>query len=213
MIKRSEDGFPRELAQGIWWMGGCFPIAAGDGSGFDVGDLSEVHSHVAAYLIVGETKTVIIDTGTPANWAKLSFDLDQVLGDRPLDYVVPTHWEVPHAGNLERLLTKYPRSQAHGDLRDFHLAHPDFDSRLHIARPREKLELGGGYEFIFLPAPIKDIVSTTWGFEAKQKVLFVADGFSYTHHVSDKADEDSRRQPVRDPRCPSPFSIVGPGES
>lgn len=178
------DRFPREFAPGIWWISGCFPIEAGDGRGFDLGGHDELHSHTATFLIVGAKRTLMVDTGTPVNWRRVSAELDQILAGRPLDYVVPTHWEVPHTGNLERLVLKYPDLQIYGDLRDFHLAYPTLEDRLHHVPAGHRIDLGGGYEYHVLEAPIKDLVNTSWGYEAKEKILFPADGFSYTHHVS-----------------------------
>lgn len=183
-IKESGNGFPREFAPGIWWLSGCFPIVAGEDRGFDLGGQKELHSHTAAFLVVGTERTLMVDTGTPGNWLQLSSELDQILDGRTLNYLMPTHWEVPHAGNVERLVKKYPGLQLYGDLRDFHLAYPQIDDKIHIVKPGVTLDLGGGYVFHFLEAPIKDLINTSWGYESKQKVLFPADGFSYTHHVS-----------------------------
>jgi len=189
-VQRSASGFPREIAPGIWWLGGCLPIKANDGRGFDLGGAAEVHSHAAPYLVVGTERAIMIDTGVPAHWSKVSFDLDQILGSRPLDLILPTHWEVPHSGNLKKLFQKYPDAQAVGDLRDFHLAYRGFEERLHIAAPGTEFDLGGGYRITVLPAPLKDLVNTAWAYESSRKVMFTSDGFAYTHHVVPEEIED-----------------------
>lgn len=189
-VKRDKNGFPREFAPGIWWLGGCFPMKAGDGRGYDTGGVEEIHSHVTCYLIVGTEKALMIDTGTPANWEMTEDYLDRILGDRQLDWIVPTHWEVPHSGNLDKLFKKYPNSQAGGDLRDYHLAHPEHVDRMHIFEDGHRIDLGGGYAFVSLPAPIKDLTNSVWGYEENQKVLFTSDGFSYTHHTGMVSEDD-----------------------
>jgi flavorubredoxin len=189
-VVRGKDGFPREIAPGIWWLGGCFPMRADDGRGYDTGGVKEIHSHVASYLVVGADKALMVDTGTPANWKEVSGYLDQILGSRPLDWIVPTHWEVPHAGNLEKLFDKYPNSQAGGDLRDFHLAYPQYEARIHILDAGHTLDLGGGVRFVVLPAPVKDLVNSVWGYEAREQVMFTADGFSYTHRVGELTGDE-----------------------
>ncbi len=75
------------------------------------------------------------------------------------------------------------KSQAGGDLRDFHLAYPEHQDRIHILEAGHKIDLGGGYNFVVLPAPIKDLVNSVWGYEEHEQVMFTADGFSYTHMV------------------------------
>jgi flavorubredoxin len=183
--QETEDGFPREIADGVWWLGGCFPMGSGDGFGFDLGAHAELHQHVTSFLVVGAEKALMYDTGTPANWSGTLAGLDQILDGRPIDYLVPSHWEVPHAGNIEKLVKKFPDLQIYGDLRDYHLAYPQFADRLHLVGPGDELDLGDGYNFRFLSAPIKDLVTTVWGFESKTKVLFASDGMGYTHHVDE----------------------------
>jgi flavorubredoxin len=143
--------------------------------------------HSSPYLVVGDRASVLFDTGVPVNWATVSQRLDAVLGERPLDWIVPSHYEVPHAGSLERLLRKYPRMLVGGDVRDYHLFYPHAADRL---RMLSEIDLGGGNRLEILPAVIKDLVSTVWAYETKNRVLFCADGFAYSHlATSNNGDE------------------------
>jgi hypothetical protein len=169
-----EARWPREIAPGIWWLGGCNATDAFGGG--------LVHVHVSPYLIVGESSTLLVDAGLPAHWGQLAKRLDEVLGDRPLDWCVPTHYEVAHAGNLRRILERYPDLKVAGDIRDYHLMFPNLMDRFGAMSAGSKVDLGGGYEFVSLPAPIKDLPSTIWGYESSQRVLFPADAFSFAHH-------------------------------
>jgi hypothetical protein len=146
-------------------------------------DESSLHIHSAAYLVRGRDRAVMYDTGNPEHWADVEPALDELLEGRTLDWIVPSHPELPHAGNLERLLRKFPTSRVFGDVRDYHLYHPQFADRFQQAEPGTRLDLGGGHEFMVMEALIKDLPNTVWGYENSQGALFVADGFSYTHHT------------------------------
>ncbi len=171
-MTRERHQLPREIADGVWWLGGCLESAA----------FSEpVHFHTSAYLIVGADQTLLYDTAPPAMWPELDRDLDRILGTRPLDFVVPSHPEIPHAGNLGKLLDKYPAALAMGDLRDYHLYFPDHVGQMRSVPHETTLALGGGYRFTFLDAIIEDLPNTVWGYEHKQQVLFPVDALGYGH--------------------------------
>lgn len=171
-MKRELHQLPREIAAGVWWVGGCLESAAFD---------HPVHFHVSAYLIVGTERALLVDTAAPAMWPELSNDLDRILGHRTLDYVVPTHPEIPHAGNLGKLLDKYPKAIATGDLRDYHLYFPDHVDRMQSVPHDTTLELGGGYRVTILDAIIEDLPNTVWCYEHRQQVLFPVDALGYGH--------------------------------
>ena len=163
---------PREIAPGVWWVGGCLESAAFD---------EPVHFHTSAYLIVGADRSLLYDTAPPSMWGDMDRDLDRILGGRPLDYVVPSHPEIPHAGNLHRLMDKYPDMIVTGDLRDYHLYYPDYENRLKPVPHGTTIELGGGYRFTLLDAIIEDLPNTVWAYEHKRQVLFPVDALGYGH--------------------------------
>lgn len=164
---------PREIASDVFWLGGCLGVEL---------DGRIVHGYSSVYLLRGSDRTLLVDPGHPMDWAAITTGLDQLLGDRTLDYVLPTHPEMPHAGNLGRLLAKYPAAVAVGDLRDFHLYYPSFVDRF-LERPVGTVfELGEDMQFEIVEAIIKDLPNTVWGYESKRRILFVADGFAYLHH-------------------------------
>ena len=165
-------GLPREITPGIHWTGGCLEVMHKG---------QEVHLFISAYLVVGADKALFVDTGNVEHWSTISKHLDGILGDRPIDYLFPTHPEIAHAGNLARLLDKYPDAVVVGDVRDYHLFFPEHADRLRTVAVGERLDLGGGSEFVVLEAPIRDLPSTTWGYETSRRVMFVGDGLAYVH--------------------------------
>lgn len=178
--------FARPIADGVFWIGGCL-------SAFGHGE--EVHYHVNAYLVVGE-RTALIDTGDPAHRDVVVAQLDGALGGRPLDYIVPTHPEIPHAGNLPALMERHPHALIVGETRDYHLHFPEFADRLRPVGPGAALDLGGR-ELVLMPAHIRDLENTTWAWDSGAGVLFVSDGFSYIHDIPSPDEEED--EPVHRP--------------
>lgn len=165
---------PREIAPGIFWLGGCTETKA-----FVT---QVVHVHSSTYLVRGGLQALMVDTGNPRDWRVISADLDKLLAGRQLDWLAPTHPELAHCGNLRRLLLKYPGAQVVGDIRDYHLYYPEFIHRFVPLSVGDEVDLGGGYRIVLLEALIKDLPNTQWVYEPSQGVMFVSDGFSYTHH-------------------------------
>lgn len=169
---------PRRLGPGLTWMGGCATRPT-----------DPTHVHHSNYLLQGE-RSLLVDTGFPGTWAQVDAHLDELLGGEPLDYVFPTHSEIAHSGNLNKLLQKYPKLRAVGDMRDFHLYYPEYRDRLLPVRADAEFDLGGGLQFRFLRALIADLPNTLWAYEATNQILFVADAFAYSHRRVPEEGED-----------------------
>lgn len=169
---RAPPTLPRELSPGLFWMADCLKYEY-------KGEMW--HSHVSAYLIVGSEKSLLIDTGHPAHWNVIEPALDQSLGGRRLDYLMPTHSEMPHAGNLPRLVAKFPDAQIVGEIRDYHLYYPDLVPALWHRPIGDEIDLGDR-SVVILPAIWRDLPSTIWAYDTGSRALFVADGFAYSHH-------------------------------
>jgi hypothetical protein len=170
----------RHVANGVYWLGGCL-------SAFSQG--GEVHYHVSSYLVVGSRASILVDTGDPAHVGRVLAQLDGALAGRSLDYIFPTHPEIPHAGNLPALLQRYPEARVVGDTRDYFMHFPAFADRFDAKRPGDVIDLGGR-TFTFLPAHIRDLENTLWGHDDGAGMLFVSDGFSFIHETPDPDGED-----------------------
>lgn len=166
--------FPREIAPSIFWFGNCLPVTvAGE----------RYHSHLGVYLLRGAERTLLVDTGMMRSWPSLSKQLDVALDGRTLDFVFPTHPEVPHASNLPNLLERFPDIKVVGDTRDYAVYYPELEQVLQPSVVGDRIDLGG-LVFRFLPAVLRDLPSSMWGFEETSRVLFVADGFGFIHSGS-----------------------------
>jgi flavorubredoxin len=171
-------GMPRMITPDLAWVGGCSDSAGWPGM---ANKKPVTHEPCCAYVILGSKKTLMLDPGHYGLWYSLEGQLDAVLQGRQLDYVFPSHQEIPHTGNLGRLLAKYPNCVAVGNVNDYHLFHPEVDlERLQPKKHGDRIDLGDR-EFVFLDAVWKDLSGTMWGYDTKLKLIATADGFGFIH--------------------------------
>lgn len=176
---------PREIAPNVFWLGTCISRFT-----FDIAD-ERFHSHLSSFLVRGPAQSVMIDTGLPSTWDDIEAQLDDVLAGRPLDWIFPSHAESPHSSSVGKLLEKFPRARVIGDVRDYHFVFPGSRGRLVAAGPGDRLDLGDGHVLEFVSAFLKDLPGTLWGYERKQGVLFVSDGFGLGHRQPTASVHDS----------------------
>ena len=137
-----------------------------------------VHVCNNAYLIDGD-RTLLYDTVSPGARQQLMDELDAVVGERGLDYVVPSHPEAPHAGNANALLERYPDatllSSAYG--RGEELYYLDRGRQVEAG---ETLDLGT-HTVEFLEATFPDTAFHIWLKEHTTNTLFTADWMGAPH--------------------------------
>ena len=181
--------FPRRLSETLLWTGGCLDVLYGD---------KVVHSHLCAYLVLGSEKTMLVDTGNAQDWPRIARDVADFLDGRPLDYVFPTHGELPHCGLLSEWLDTYPGALAVGALRDFPLYYPAHASRMRMVAAGDAIDLGDR-RIVFVPPVWRDLCDTLWAFDTTERTLFVSDAFAYLHHhESGRCDYLVSEQPLPD---------------
>ena len=72
-----------------------------------------------SYLIVDKEKVCLIDTVEADFFMQFLENLHEVLGDRPIDYVVINHMEPDHSSSLKLLKKYYPNVQLVGNKKTF----------------------------------------------------------------------------------------------
>lgn len=170
------DTIARELKPGIFWLGGCLEQE-------HFGKI--YHSYNAAFLIVGEDASLMVDTGHPKDFPLVERQLAMLLKDRPpLRHLFLTHSETPHSGGLGRVLKRFPDVRIHGDISDYHLAFPQYAHLMEPLLQDETIDLGNR-TFRAVEPVIRDLRTSLWGFDDKERVLFPADGFAYSHYHQD----------------------------
>jgi flavorubredoxin len=178
---RPHPTLPREMFPGLYWLGTCLEVLPRIRQAYlkDVsGDI--LHAHQSFYLLVGSRATAIIDTGQPQHWPEIERQLEQVLGRRPLDYVIPTHPEYVHFGLLPYWLRKYPKAKALGDIRNFRLYFPDLVDRMETRAAGDVIDLGDR-SILVVEAIIHDLPNSIWAYDTGSGTLFTSDAFAYSH--------------------------------
>lgn len=174
MCKRKT--LPRELAEGVFWLGDCLEQRANG---------KIYHTYNAAFLLVGTEASMLVETGHPKDFPLIDKQLRELLvGRPPLKYLFVTHQETPHSGGLGRVLSRYPEAILCGDTADYHLAFPQFADRMMEMKNGDEIDLGGR-SFVAVEPVVRDLRTTWWGFDTKERVLFPGDGFAYSHYHED----------------------------
>lgn len=167
---------PREFAPDIFWLGECLEQR-------QQGKI--YHSYNAAFLIRGDAASMLIETGHPKDFPIIEKQLEALLAGRPpLKYLFVTHQETPHSGGLGRVLSRYPEAILCGDVSDYHLAFPQFEHRMRWMSEGDAIDLGGR-SFRVVEPVVRDMRTTWWGFETRERVVFPGDGFAYSHYHED----------------------------
>jgi flavorubredoxin len=178
----------RQLTHNAFLLNGCFHMSMYG---------RQFHTHAAAYLIRGRDASVLIDTGHAKDGPRIEAFIRSVVGDE-LTYIVPTHEEYPHAGNLDALLCAFPKAKAVGEVRNFHLYYPEHDrtGRFHQMNAGEALDLGDR-TLSLLPGVIHDLPATCWAYDSGDQLLFVSDAFAFSHYQSSECTLFSHELPFR----------------
>jgi flavorubredoxin len=167
---------PREVAPGVFWLGECLEQR-------QQGKI--YHGCNASFLIVGGTSSMLVETGHPKDFPIIESQLNALMvGKPPLQYLFVTHQETPHCGGLGRVLSRYPEAILCGDVSDYHLAFPEHEHRMRMMKEGDEIDLGGR-GFRAVEPVVRDMRTTWWGFETRERVLFPGDGFAYSHYHED----------------------------
>ena len=115
------ERMPREIAPGVFWIGDCL-AQRHKGKSY--------HGYNAAFLVAGETASVLVETGHPKDFPVIERHLAELFarGVPALKYLFVTHQETPHCGGLGRILQRFPEAIVCGDVSDYHLAFPHYES-------------------------------------------------------------------------------------
>jgi flavorubredoxin len=181
---------PREVQDGVYWVyeGGhdrsdMVTDEAGNGPEWYRED-ETVHICQSAYVVVGEESTLLFDTLSPASEDHLLEELDEILGERTLDYLVVSHPDVPHAGNAMATLRAYP---------DCELVAPRYGNDHELYRLDDATHVGegdsidlGGFVVDFHEATFLDSPVHLWMSERTMDALFTVDWLGFPHR-SDEA--------------------------
>lgn len=132
-----------------------------------------------SYVILDE-KTAVMDTVDAHFGEEWLANLEQALGGRKPDYLVVQHMEPDHSANIAKFAEKYPEAQIVGNAKTFTMVKnffgTDYADRRVVVKDGESLSLGA-HELTFVFAPMVHWPEVMVTYDAKEKVLFSADGF------------------------------------
>ena len=132
-----------------------------------------------SYVILDE-KIAVMDTVDAHFGEEWLANLEQALGGRKPDYLVVQHMEPDHSANIAKFAEKYPEAQIVGNAKTFTMVKnffgTDYADRRVVVKDGESLSLGA-HELTFVFAPMVHWPEVMVTYDAKDKVLFSADGF------------------------------------
>ena len=165
----------RNVTDNLYWVGAndhrlalfenCFPIPRG--------------VSYNAYLLI-DKKTVLFDTVDWSGCRQLMDNLEYVLGDKPLDYLVVNHLEPDHAASIEIVLNKYKDVKIISNEKAFMLMHqfgfPVGDHECIEVKEGDTYNFGK-HTVTFVAAPMVHWPEAMVTFDTTNGALFSADAF------------------------------------
>lgn len=132
-----------------------------------------------SYLITDE-KTCLLDTVDPDVSEQFIDNIQHILGDRPLDYLVINHMEPDHCGSIERVAQLYPDVKLVGNTKTFMFLEQFYEADLSanyvVVRDGDEISLGSR-TLRFLLAPLVHWPEVMNTYDVENKILFSADAF------------------------------------
>lgn len=133
-----------------------------------------------SYLIKDE-KNVVMDTVDERKTEEWFDNLEAELNGEKVDYLVVSHMEPDHAGNIEKLSKKYPDMKIVGNVKTFTFISQFFDiekleERKVVVKEADTLNIGK-HTLQFFMAPMVHWPEVMCSYEQSEKILFTADGF------------------------------------
>ena len=143
-----------------------------------------------SYVILDE-KIAVMDTVDKHFVEEWLTNLETVLEDRKPDYLVVHHMEPDHSAGIDVFLTRYPEATVVASAKAFTMMNQffgkDYADRRVVVGEGSKLTLGS-HDLTFVTAPMVHWPEVVVSYDAKDKVLFSADGFGKFGALD--ADED-----------------------
>ena len=132
-----------------------------------------------SFLIV-DKKTVLLDTVDKAISSQFFENIQHILKERKLDYLVVNHMEPDHAATMEELVQRYPDIKILGTAKSLTMIKQFFsfeaDSRFVTVKEGDTLETGR-HTLTFYMAPMVHWPEVMVTYDNTDKILYSADAF------------------------------------
>ncbi|MFQ9933792.1 MAG: FprA family A-type flavoprotein [Lachnospiraceae bacterium] len=146
-----------------------------------------------SYVIMDE-KTAIMDTVDKRGTKQWLKNIQEVLEGKEPDYLVISHMEPDHGGNVKKLCDMYPKMKIVGNAKTFAFVGQFFDidgfnDRKVTVAEGDELSLGN-HKLTFYMAPMVHWPEVMVTYEKTEKVLFSADAFGRFGNFDEKEPWD-----------------------
>ncbi len=174
-----------EVSPSVKWIG----VLDYDLVTFDVVMTTEYGSTYNSYFIDADKKT-IIDTTKENFWDEYERKVRAVVDPREIEYIVMSHTEPDHSGNLKRLLALAPNATVVASpaaikyLKDMNMG----EFRFQLVREGDTLDLGNK-TLRFVSAPNLHWPDTMYTYLEEENILFTCDSFG-CHYAKPKMFDD-----------------------
>lgn len=133
-----------------------------------------------SYLLLDE-ETVLFDTVDKAVGDRFFENVAEVLGDRPLNYVIVQHMEPDHSATLRQLLEKHTETLVVVNQKTLTMIKQffedlDIEDRMILVKEGDKLPVGK-HVLTFVSAPMVHWPEVMVTYDITDKILFSADAF------------------------------------
>ncbi len=132
-----------------------------------------------AYLLLDE-ESVLFDTVDWSACRQLLENVEHLLGEKPLDYLVINHMEPDHGASIEEILLRYPNVKIVSTPKAFMLMHQfgfHVDGHEQIEVAEGDTMTFGAHTITFVYAPMVHWPEAMVSFDTSNGVLFAADAF------------------------------------
>ncbi len=132
-----------------------------------------------SYVIIDHKVAVMdtVDRNFTHEWLN---NLEDALGTRKPDYLIVQHMEPDHSANIKNFMNNYPEATVVSSAKAFAMMKnffgTDFEDRRIVIAEGDTLELGS-HTLHFVAAPMVHWPEVMVTYDARDKVLFSADGF------------------------------------
>jgi flavorubredoxin len=167
--------FAQEIAPHIHWVGGSDRRLALFENMFPL----ENGVTYNAYVILDQ-KTALVDTVDSTVRRPFFENLQSVLGERSLDYLIVNHMEPDHCAQIEDICRAWPKVKIVGNARTFQMIRQFYqiDPEVHTLEVKEGDELSlGQHTLRFYMAPMVHWPEVMFTCERSEGILFSADAF------------------------------------
>ena len=130
-----------------------------------------------SYLLVDE-KIALVDTVERSFIDEYLDNIEEIIGDRPVDYLIINHMEPDHSGALKALVQKYPNITLVGNKKTFAFVESFYmvPENVLVVHDDHKLDLGK-LKIQFQTIPMVHWPETMVAFEETNKIVFSGDAF------------------------------------